>query len=146
MSRLASAEGSAPETAPKPRMALRASLFAILFVLALGIGAGIVAGVAEKITGVVGVAALAVMFANAAAFLAAGLLTLVTCRVRPRDYLPLTPIGAKAWLAGALLGIGTAMFNLTLTARLLPLPLGHSLAVEAILKKIVADRLYERES
>ena len=25
-------------------------------------------------------------------------------------------------------------------------PLGHSLAVEAILKKIVADRLYERES
>ena len=128
---------SAPE--PKPRMALRASLFAILFVLALGVGAGIFGGVAETLTGAVGILAVAVMVANGVAFVAAGLLTLLTYRVRPLDYLPLGPIGTTGWLAGALLGIGTALFNLTLTTRLLPLfDLGYAEMMEQTFESITA--------
>lgn len=107
--------------APPPRVALRASLFAVAFVIALSTGAGIAGFALNHLTGRTEFVDLLVILAVAASFLGAGWVALLSVGRRPGEYLSLAVPGAKTWIAAVVLGLGTALWNGTLPARLFEL-------------------------
>lgn len=103
---------------PPPRIALRAILFAIVLLLVLSVVSVIAGAVLDQVTGRAGFVSLAAVVALVAAFVGAAWLAIATARRRPREYLPLAGLRGKAWIAAAVLGLGTAMLNVTLPVRL----------------------------
>jgi membrane protease YdiL (CAAX protease family) len=103
---------------PPPKLALRATLLAVAFVLVVSVGAAVAGLVLNHLTGRTEFVDLAAILGVGGAFLGAAAVAIWTARRRIGEYLPLARPRPAAWLAGGLLGLGTALLNFTLPVRL----------------------------
>jgi membrane protease YdiL (CAAX protease family) len=112
------AASAPPPPPPAPKLALRATLLAVAFVLLVSVGAAVVGLVLNHLTGRTEFVDLAAILGVGGAFLGAAAVAIWTARRRIGEYLPLARPRPAAWLAGALLGLGTVLLNFTLPVRL----------------------------
>lgn len=86
--------------------------------LVVSVGAAVAGFVLNHLTGRTEFLDLAAILGVAGAFLGAAAVAIWTSRRRLGEYLPLARPRPAAWLAGVLLGVGTALLNFTLPVRL----------------------------